>query len=302
VATLGTATSRDHIQTLFKAVPEIVFCFDGDNAGRQAAWRALEVALPELDDRHQIRFLFLPQSEDPDSYVQKHGREKFDALLKSAVSLATYLFDNLKQRFDIATLEGRARLAEEAKSLIAKTQDNIFRQLLMKELSDITRLNIRELGLGKMSLAPAQQQQHRPRPNLQVEMNNMRKAVAAVLARPGLAQGLEIPQGLRTLNNAGVALLFEITDICRAEPGLTAGRLVQRYQEDNSPHAGILSKLAAYQFADDSDEAIKHELTGALTQLEKEALDLRYQQLLEKMSDKTISDAEKRELQSYRRG
>jgi DNA primase len=304
VATLGTATSREHIQTLFKAVAEIVFCFDGDNAGRQAAWRALEIALPELDDRHQIKFLFLPQDEDPDSYVRKHGREKFESLLKSeAVSLSTYLFDNLKQRFDTRSLDGRARLAEEAKSLIAKTQDNLFRQLLLNELSELTRLSLQQLGAaGKQAPVKTWPEPAPKSRSLQLEMNNMRMAIAALLARPGFALELKIPEILRVLDNPGIEILFELASLCRAEPALTAGRLVQRYQEDNSAYAAILAKLATYEFADDSDAAIEHELTGAVAQLEKEALDRRYQQLLEKMSNKTISETEKKEFQSYRRG
>lgn len=304
VATLGTATSRDHIQALFKAVPEIVFCFDGDNAGRQAAWRALEVALPELDDRHQIRFLFLPQGEDPDSYVLKHGREKFESLLKSAVSLATYLFDNLKQRFDIATLEGRARLAEEAKSLIAKTQDNIFRQLLLKELSEITRLDTRQLGFGKSGGTPSSSSPP-PRPilkkdrGIQVKMTDMRMAVAALLAHPAIALDTPIPQTLKTLDNPGLDLLFEIIEVIRQKPDTTAARLREWFQD--TLHAETVSKLAAYEFPDESEAAIRQELAGALSQLENKARERRYQELLEKIHNKTISEAEKQEFQSYRR-
>jgi DNA primase len=302
VATLGTATSRDHIQTLFKAVPEIIFCFDGDNAGRQAAWRALEIALPELDDRHQIKFLFLPEGEDPDSYALKHGREKFLSLLQAAVSLSTYLFNTLKQRFDTSTTEGRARLAEEAKGLIGKTQDNLFRQGLQDELSEISRFSTQQLGFGKPGVAiPQHQPRQRSVNHLQVEMNNIRKAIAAVLARPALAAELRIPDILRALENPGIEVLFELVSLCRADAGQTAGRLVQRYQEENSAYAGVLSKLATYEFADDSDEAIKQELTGAVVQLEKEALAQRQTQLLEKIANKTISEAEMKEFQSYRR-
>jgi DNA primase len=129
-------------------------------------------------------------------------------------------------------------------------------------------------------------------------MNNMRKAVAALLTLPALAQNLELPDILRTLNNPGIELLFEVISLCRTEPGLTAGRLVQQYQEDESPHAATLSKLAAYEFPVSDDGAIERELTGALKQLEKEALEQRYQQLMEKMSNKTIDEAEKQELQS----
>lgn len=301
VATLGTATSRDHIQALFKAAPEIVFCFDGDNAGRQAAWRALEVALPELDDKHQIKFLFLPQGEDPDSFVLKHGREKFEALLKSAVSLATYLFDNLKQRFDVATLEGRARLAEEAKSLIAKTQDNVFRQLLLKELSDITRLDTRQLGFDKGGNAAIPQQRQIPRKDrsIQVKMNDMRMAVAALLAHPAIALDMQIPGTLKALDNPGLELLFEIIDAIRQKPDTTAARLREWFQD--TPHADTVSKLAAYEFPDESETAVRQELVGALAQLDNKARARRYQELLEKIHNKTISEAEKQEFQSYRR-
>lgn len=303
VATLGTATSRDHIQTLFKAAAEIVFCFDGDRAGRDAAWRALEIALPELDDKHQIKFLFLPQDEDPDSYVRKNGREKFESLLqKSAVSLATYLFDNLKQRFDTSTLDGRARLAEEAKSLIAKTQDNIFRQLLLKELSDITRLEAQQLGFSKSGNAPSSQPQRhilKKDRSTQVKMNDMRMAVAALLAHPAIALDMQIPATLKTLDNPGLELLFEIIEAIRQKPDTTAARLREWFQD--TPHADTVSKLAAYEFPDESEAAIRQELIGAVAQLDNKARERRYQELLEKMNNKTISETEKQEFQSYRR-
>lgn len=299
VATLGTATTPEHIQALFKATPEIVFCFDGDRAGRDAAWRALETALPGLDDRHQIKFLFLPQDEDPDSYIHKHGRKQFLSLLDSATPLSTYLFDNLKQRFDAGTLDGRARLAEEAKSLIGKTQDNLFRQLLLNELSEITRLSLQQLGAGKT--VGNKRPVHAASPNTRIhhKMNPMRMAVAALLTRPALALDIQVPEQLRSLDNAGIELLFEIVESIKSKPDTNAARLKEWYQD--TVHADAILKLSTHNFPDDSEEAIKQELMGALTKLENEARDKRHDQLVEKFNNKTITETEKQELQSYRR-
>src|SRR5690606_6846846 len=111
VATLGTATSPEHCQTLFRQVNEVVFCFDGDNAGRRAAWRALESALPSLDDGKQARFLFLPDGEDPDTLVRAQGPETLLALTEKADTLSSYLFRHLSEGLDLNTVDGRARLA-----------------------------------------------------------------------------------------------------------------------------------------------------------------------------------------------
>ncbi len=120
VATLGTATTSDHLEQLYRATTEVVFCFDGDRAGRAAAWRALETALPILREGRQARFLFLPDGEDPDSMVRKEGKERFEARLAEATPLSTFFFDELAKQVDIGSVDGRARLAELAKPLLSK--------------------------------------------------------------------------------------------------------------------------------------------------------------------------------------
>jgi DNA primase len=138
VATLGTATSADHLQRLFRLVPEIVFCFDGDAAGVNAAWRALENALPLMSDGRQIRFLFLPEGEDPDTLVRSQGREAFEALVRKADSLSDYLFNHLSEDLDLQRLDDRARLASLALPQLAKLPDTIYRQLLLDRLAELT--------------------------------------------------------------------------------------------------------------------------------------------------------------------
>jgi DNA primase len=109
VATLGTATTKDHLERLFRVVPQAVFCFDGDRAGRQAAWRALENALPVLSEGRQINFMFLPDGEDPDSLVRKEGKEAFEARVAAAMPFSEYFFGEMAGAVDISTTEGRAR-------------------------------------------------------------------------------------------------------------------------------------------------------------------------------------------------
>ncbi|KEQ16958.1 DNA primase [Endozoicomonas numazuensis] len=142
VATLGTATTLDHMQRLFKTVSEIVFCFDGDDAGRRAAWRALESTLPYMEDGKQARFLFLPQGEDPDSMVRQEGSDAFLERIKStALSLDTFLFKELSDGIDLNTMDGRSRLATDAQPHLHKIPDGLFKQMLMQRLSEITGLN-----------------------------------------------------------------------------------------------------------------------------------------------------------------
>ena len=136
VATLGTATSDRHLIRLFRLVPEVVFCFDGDNAGRTAAWRALEASLSEMQDGRQVKFLFLPEGEDPDTLVRKIGEAAFNLLIEKATPLEQFFFQKLSEGLDIKTIEGRARLSNVAKPLIAKFPKGIYGQLMLDKLSE----------------------------------------------------------------------------------------------------------------------------------------------------------------------
>lgn len=135
VATLGTATSTDHLRRIFKLVSEVVFCFDGDEAGRKAAWRGLETTLPLMEDGRQVKFLFLPEGEDPDTLVRKIGESEFTSQVESATPLENFFFDKLSQDLDINSIEGKARLSNLAKPLIQKFPKGIYAQLMLDRLS-----------------------------------------------------------------------------------------------------------------------------------------------------------------------
>ncbi|MCY1273987.1 DNA primase [compost metagenome] len=147
VATLGTATSEEHIKRLFRLVPSVLFCFDGDQAGRKAAWRALEATLPSLEDGRRARFLFLPEGEDPDSLVRKEGTDAFRArLTQHAQPLADYFFQQLTQEADPGSLEGKAHLATLAAPLIERIPGANLKVLMRQRLAEITGLNGDALG------------------------------------------------------------------------------------------------------------------------------------------------------------
>ncbi|MBE0482430.1 MAG: DNA primase [Bacterioplanes sp.] len=145
-ATLGTATSEHHIRRLFKMVPEVIFCFDGDNAGRNAAARAMETVLPLLEDGLQARFLFLPDGEDPDSLVQKEGKTAFEQRLDESTHLPEFLFDHVKQQVDIDTLDGKARFDQLAAPLINQLPHGMLRELMRKKLKEETGLDSHALA------------------------------------------------------------------------------------------------------------------------------------------------------------
>jgi len=134
VATLGTATTPDHAELLFRNAPDVYFCFDGDAAGRRAAWRALESVLPRMKDGRQAFFLFLPDGEDPDTIVRKEGADAFDARLKQATPLSQFFFDELTREINLGTLDGKARLAERARPMLAQIPDGAFGDLMKQEL------------------------------------------------------------------------------------------------------------------------------------------------------------------------
>ncbi len=138
VATLGTSTSARQIQRMFRHAPEIVFSFDGDEAGRKAAWRALETSLPLMADGKSVKFLFLPEGEDPDSAVRKLGAEQFLALIDAAQPLETLFFEHLSEGLDTDSIEGRAALGSKAAPLIRKLPESVYRELMLERLAEIT--------------------------------------------------------------------------------------------------------------------------------------------------------------------
>ena len=165
VATLGTSTSEHHLRRLFKIVPEVIFCFDGDNAGRQAASRAMETVLPVLSDGIQARFLFLPDGEDPDTLVRQEGKDGFEKRLNESLHLPEFLFEHVKQQVDFDTLDGKARLDKLAVPLISRIPTGTLRNLMEKRLEEL--IGTRSMALATLKDQPQESStEHNNKPDI----------------------------------------------------------------------------------------------------------------------------------------
>jgi DNA primase len=204
VATLGTATTASHVQKLLRQSDEVVFCFDGDAAGRRAAWRALEVSLAELADGKQVRFLFLPQGEDPDSYVRSHGKEAFEGLLEAATPLSHFLLDELTSRVNVHTPEGCAKLLQDAKPLLKQVTAPLLSLLLRKSVAERVGVTQMELDSQFQIKPPPASRARTPQVPDRQTHSLMRKLIVRLMADPALAE-LADPQAL--------ALAEAVTDL-----------------------------------------------------------------------------------------
>lgn len=285
VATLGTATTPEHTELLFRAAPDVVFCFDGDRAGRAAAWKALESALPRLRDGRQAYFLFLPDGEDPDSLVRKEGKDGLEKRIKEAMPLSDYFFNELSQDVDMASLDGRARLAERARPLLAKLPDGAFRDLMAQEL---------EKRSGARAMLQADPATHRAmqRP-MAVQRSLVRSAISLLLTQPGLADQVEKPYRFLRLDKPGVELLAELLDVARARPGINPAMLVEHFAE-RTEYPSLQKLMAATVVGE--PEAQAAEFFDALGRMEEQAVTQRRDALTAKSREGALDSAEKAEL------
>lgn len=262
VATLGTATTAEHIERLFRTVTDLVFCFDGDRAGRAAAWRALDATLPFLRDGRQGSFLFLPEGEDPDTLVRSEGRTAFERRLEQATPLADYLFAELRTQVDPSTLAGRARLAASARPLLEKLPDGHFRDLMEERLRQ-------EAQLISSRLRPPSPTVVNPIDrNLRLTRTRLRKAIALLLYRPELAQqATDDTPALSNNGEPGVKLLMNLLTLLRSNPELTTAALLERYRDTRE--GTILEQLAAWEpGVPEQDYQFEQEFNDILRSLE----------------------------------
>jgi len=247
VATLGTATTPMHLQRLFRHTPNITFSFDGDRAGRAAAWKALETSLPSLQDGFQVSFLFLPDGEDPDTMVKKVGKEGFDELIKKATPLPDFLIDTLQRQADINRLDGRAKLSNLAKPLLEKFPNGVLKKLVVERLASLTQLTAHDvLGIEP----PAQQSQFKG--NSQYKNSNFEKSKFGDNKgfRKPTRQAQQAPEFavLQTIPDEqvrGIGMIHELRKACEENPSMTTATLLERYRDRS--FSSTLSQLANHE-------------------------------------------------------
>ncbi|MGS1077511.1 DNA primase [Pseudoxanthomonas beigongshangi] len=292
VATLGTATTPDHAELLFRNAPDVYFCFDGDAAGQRAAWRALESVLPRMKDGRQAFFLFLPDGEDPDTIVRQEGAAAFDARLQQAMPLSEFFFQELGKDIRLSTLDGKARLAERARPLLAQIPDGAFGDLMRQRLGEIT-------GVGAATTPPPQPARSASRVSAHRSASSkpslVRSAIVCLLHKPSLALALQPPHAFSGLRLPGVELLLELLDIVHARPDITTGVLLEHFAEREELPA--LQKLAMQELPGD-ENIWQAELLDAAHQMERQLLQQRIDELQVKQRSIGLDEADKYELRA----
>jgi len=301
VATLGTATTADHLNRLFRLTDTVFFAFDGDRAGRQAAWRALENALPEMREGRQIRFVFLPEKQDPDSFVQEHGANQFEALLDDGMPLSEFLIAELAAETDLESVDGRARLAERAGPLIARVPAGVYRELLIEGLGE--RVGLSGAKLEALLLNRGNRNAGRPgerrsrlgganrpgksRPSL------VRRAIVLILHSPTAAEKAD-PDLIVELEKPGAGLLRALIETVHSDPTISTAGLLERFRHhEEGRHLG---RLAATEMPGDDDFDTESELLDCMARLAADARRERFNYLIEKQSLGGLSADEKSEL------
>ncbi|MBX2848624.1 MAG: DNA primase [Acidiferrobacterales bacterium] len=301
VATLGTATTPMHLQRLFRHSTNITFSFDGDRAGRAAAWKALETCLPLLQDGFQISFLFLPDGEDPDTMVSKVGKEEFEKLVAQATPLPDFLIDSLTKQSDLSRLDGRAKLANLAKPLLKQFPDGLLRKLVIERLARVTQVNPQDLLDNSANSRPNSNSSRNTYQNKlqrsgskamtdRQPMTPVRRAISLLMQQPKLAN--EIPSDIE-LNNKkirGIELLSELITICSENHSISTAGLLERYRQE--AHFSALEKLTSHDHLLTEDQ-ITPAFLGLLRQLQQQSADAKLEQLLEKSKHESLSEQEK---------
>jgi DNA primase len=270
VATLGTATSATHMQKLLRQTDEVVFCFDGDAAGRKAAWHALEVSLPCIADQKILRFMFLPPEHDPDSFVREKGREAFEKELGEAVPLSAFFMDALKGRVDAGTAEGRAHLVHEAKPLLKQIAAPALQLQLLKALAEAAGMSqeetahLTELRVPRSTRGASAPMPGPDRGRQMMERKPERTLLKCLLSRPAYAKELAT-EVLDAASPEGRAIL-RVAEYCRDHPDAD-GNLVVDYFRESELKTLLESSQADLVVTGLGDEGMEEEFSGAISNL-----------------------------------
>ncbi len=284
VATLGTATTSDHIDRLYRMVPQIVFCFDGDLAGRNAGWKALLLAMQAMSDGRSARFLFVPDGEDPDTLIRKEGKDKFELRLEQATSLDEFFFTHLEEGLDMQSMEGKSALSKSAMPLLNTIPDGVFKQLMINALADRT-------GLDSTRLVQAVSQMPRPRAaafpvsedgpsivlNHQVGGSLAEAALSMLLKQPELAHEFEESDFDRLAKSADCVMLADMAMTIRREELLSPGNLLNHFHgKPEHPRIRALINqeqlLGVAELREEFRGTIRSLLTQFETQLKQELI------------------------------
>ena len=291
VATLGTATTSQHLELIFRTTQQVVFCFDGDRAGRDAAWKALDTSLPHMRDGKQASFLFLPEGEDPDTLIRKEGKEAFDQRVKDALPLSEVLVQKFADQVDMRSIDGRARFAEMIKPSLEKLPKSLFKDMMQQKVDDI-------IGISKSeTVTPRQKQKPISSKTKKTGLNTIppvRRAIALMLHFPQKSQSVDIPDIFFNSDEPGIPLLCQVHDFITASQAPTTGAILEHWR--NSPEISHLHKIALLEL-DVLEDDVENQLSGIFSQIIRTLADKEWQQLLKDKKPGELNEYEKKRLQ-----
>lgn len=304
VATLGTATTQEHLNKIFRLTSEVVFCFDGDRAGRQAAWRALENSLGLARDGRELKFMFLPEGHDPDSLVAEEGPVAFESRLNSALPLSQYLIEQLMADVDLSHVDGRAKLKALAAPLFARMPEGIYREMLADRLAKevsmpAAALKQSFLTTGEPPRRPAERRQE-PQPRYRGRSSSGRgnlltQAITLVLHHPASAGSVNVTESLGLVNKPGILVLKELLEQAAGAESPSTAMLLERWRD--RPEYERLAELAMAEPLVADAAAAAPELQMAVAKLiEEYGPGRRTDELLRKAEEMGLNSDEKAEL------
>jgi len=314
VATLGTSTTPEHLKRAFRLVREIIFCFDGDKAGRAAAWRALGNALPEAEAGRELKFLFLPDGEDPDTLVGKEGKAAFEARYAGALPLSEYLVSHLGSTIDTSHADGKARFVAEAKPLLVRVPAGAYRELLLDRMAQAIGVSAERFmnivgplaGDGEAAAAITQRRGPTSTARSAGRGGLVRQAVQNLLHFPAIATRVAAADrnGLDAVTEPGVDVLRELLDALHDQPAQHAAQLLERWRDQ--PLGERLSRLAAEPSMLEDETAAGDELITAVRELTRGAVEAELNGLIAKETEGQLTPPERQRLlellKSARRG
>lgn len=296
VATLGTATTTSHLQQLFRAARELVLCFDGDRAGRDAALRALEHGLSQMREGREIRLMFLPDGEDPDSMVRKVGKEQFERMISEATPLFEFILEHLSAQVDLGSVSGRGQLVHLAKPYLDKITDPIYHEFFSSALAE--KANLSESKLAAIIEAPAQSQQaHKPKqsaPQSPKANKTLQLAITLLLQKPSLALSINNYDWLQTLPDKGSKLLHQLLEIIHKTPKINTSMLLEHWR-DNTKLYDRLASLAMSEREERIQGHEQQELQDCINRLLLHARKIRVDYLQHKAAEQGLTNQEKSE-------
>ena len=289
VASLGTSTTSEQIQLMFRNTSEIICCYDGDRAGREAAWRTLQNSLPQLQDGRQIKFMFLPDGEDPDSMIREVGHDDFVKLVDNATPLSQFMFDNLISQVQMDSEDGRSKLANLALPMVNSISDGVFQQMMKDKLAKYLGMDSESLNRFITPETPDANKKQRKKAN---RGSIVRQAIGLLIQHPRLANALAGMPSLDQVNLKGTDLLQQLINQVHENPEISAPQLLERWR--NAPEYNALLKLAGWQH-DVDDNNLQSHFVDTIVQIINKHLELRLEQLSHKDRVEGLTTDERKE-------